>query len=98
MRIMDVNYRNMAGGYRMIMHFNNMMVAEEERLNNLRRNIVFRMTDKANNLCASAFAIMQKWNENKKVKEKAMIMRMIDSNFRLLGMAYNKLVAASQQT
>lgn len=98
MRIMDVNYRNMAGGWRMIMHFNNMMVAEEERLNNLRRNIVFRMTDKANNLCASAFAIMQKWNENKKVKEKAMIMRMIDSNFRLLGMAYNKLVAASQQT
>lgn len=98
MRIMDVNYRNMAGGWRMIMHFNNMMVAEEQRLNNLRQNIVYRMTDKAHNLCASAFAILNKWNDQKKIKEKAMIMRMVDSNFRLLGMAYNKLVAASQQT
>ena len=88
----------MAGGWRMLMHYNNMVLAEEKRLMGKKQNIIYRMTDKAHNLCASAFKIMVKWNDQKKQREKAMIMRMVDSNFRLLGAAFNKLKAASEQT
>lgn len=97
MRMLDVNYRNMAGAWRVFMHFWNMCQMADKETDNLKRNVVYRMMDKAHNLCAAAFKRLVKYNDQLKQYQRGIALRMIDQNYRLMGQAFNVLQAHCQQ-
>merc|ERR1711935_162793 len=94
-RIMDVNYRNMAGAWRIFIHWYNICMENKARVDRLKKNVVYRMTDKAHNMCAAVFNKLQKYSDTMGEKKKAIALRIMDANMRLLGMGFNKLVVSA---
>jgi hypothetical protein len=92
---MDVNYRNMAGAWRIMMHWYNICMENKEKTDRLKKNVVFRMTDAASNLVAAAFVKLHKYSDHMAEKKRGCLLRMIDVNIRLLGMGFNKLVVSA---